>query len=58
MTSARGETIGYEKLIVVIGSRPVVPPISGVELGNVLSIKKDLDYLACTTAITASDWLV
>lgn len=40
-----GETIGYKKLILATGSRPVVPPIPGADLKNVFSIRKDVDYL-------------
>ncbi|MFO8084671.1 MAG: FAD-dependent oxidoreductase [Desulfobacterales bacterium] len=39
------EIIGYEKLILATGSRPLMPHIPGVDLENVFTIKKDLDYL-------------
>lgn len=45
VTTARGEKIGYNKLILATGSRPMVPPIPGVELENVFTIKKDWEYL-------------
>lgn len=45
VTTARGESIGYGKLVLATGSRPLVPPIPGVELENVFTVKKDLDYL-------------
>ena len=45
VTTAGGETIGYNKLIIATGSRPVVPSVPGVELHNVFTIKKDMDYL-------------
>jgi NADH oxidase (H2O2-forming) len=45
VTTAGGEVIGYEKLILATGSRPVVPPIPGVELENVFTVKKDMAYL-------------
>lgn len=41
-----GREIGYDKLILATGSVPIVPPIPGVELGNVFTIKKDVNYLA------------
>jgi NADH oxidase (H2O2-forming) len=45
VTTAGGETIGYGKLIIATGSRPVVPQLPGVELENVFVVKKDMDYL-------------
>ncbi len=43
--TARGEKIGYRKLILATGSRPVVPPIPGAELENVFTVRKEWDYL-------------
>jgi NADPH-dependent 2,4-dienoyl-CoA reductase/sulfur reductase-like enzyme len=45
VTTAAGETIGYGRLMLATGSRPVVPPIPGADLGNVFTIRKDMDYL-------------
>jgi len=45
VTTAKGETIGYDKLILATGSRPTVPPIPGADLGNVFTVKKEMDYL-------------
>ncbi len=45
VTTAKGETIGYDRLILATGSRPVVPPIPGSDLANVFAIRKDPDYL-------------
>jgi NADH oxidase (H2O2-forming) len=45
VTTAGGETIAYGKLILATGSRPAVPPIPGIELDNVFTIKKDMAYL-------------
>jgi NADH oxidase (H2O2-forming) len=45
VTTAGGEVIGYGKLILATGSRPVVPPIPGVDLDNVFTVKKDMAYL-------------
>ena len=40
-----GETIGYDRLVLATGSRPVVPPIPGADLNNVFTIRKEIDYL-------------
>ncbi|MEA3506695.1 MAG: FAD-dependent oxidoreductase [Elusimicrobiota bacterium] len=40
-----GKIYSYEKLILAVGSSPVIPPIKGVELDKVFSIKKDFSYL-------------
>ncbi|HIE17089.1 MAG TPA: pyridine nucleotide-disulfide oxidoreductase [Dehalococcoidia bacterium] len=45
LTTAGGETIGYEKLILATGSLPLQPPIPGMELENVFAMYKDADYL-------------
>ena len=45
VTTAGGEVIGYGKLILATGSRPIAPPIPGAELGNVFIIQKDMAYL-------------
>jgi NADPH-dependent 2,4-dienoyl-CoA reductase/sulfur reductase-like enzyme len=45
VTTAGGETIGYDRLILATGSRPVVPPIPGANLNNVFTIRKEIDYL-------------
>jgi NADPH-dependent 2,4-dienoyl-CoA reductase/sulfur reductase-like enzyme len=46
VSTAKGQTISYRKLILTTGSVPVVPPVPGVDLENVFSIKKDVGYLA------------
>jgi NADH oxidase (H2O2-forming) len=43
--TAKGETIGYKKLILSSGSRPIVPPIPGADLENVFTVRKDMGYL-------------
>ena len=45
LTTSGGETVGYEKLILAIGSVPVRPPIPGIDLENVFPVWKDSDYL-------------
>ena len=45
ITTGKGENIGYDRLILATGSRPVVPPIPGAELANVFTVRKDIDYL-------------
>ena len=45
VTTTGGKTIGYDKLILATGSQPLVPPIPGRDLGNVFTIKKDIEYL-------------
>ncbi len=46
VSTAEGETIGYKKLILTMGSLPLVPPIPGVDMENVFPIEKNVDYLA------------
>jgi NADH oxidase (H2O2-forming) len=38
--------IGYERLILAMGSRPAMPPIPGFELEGVFAIAKDVEYLS------------
>ncbi|MFO8102208.1 MAG: FAD/NAD(P)-binding oxidoreductase [Dehalococcoidia bacterium] len=45
VTTAGGETVSYDKLILATGSNPVSPPIPGKELENVFFVKKDADYI-------------
>lgn len=42
---ADGTRIAYDKLILATGSRPAMPPIPGIQTGNVFGIKKDPEYL-------------
>jgi NAD(P)H-nitrite reductase large subunit len=41
-----GETISYEKLVLAVGSSPILPPIKGSEKEGVFVVRKDRDYLA------------
>ncbi|MGM0441941.1 MAG: FAD-dependent oxidoreductase [Elusimicrobiota bacterium] len=43
--TAKGDYYTYEKLVLATGSSPIEPPIDGLELENVFSVKKDFDYL-------------
>jgi len=40
-----GEEIGYKKLVLAIGSKPISPPIEGIEKKGIFPIVKDLYYL-------------
>ncbi len=45
VTLSKGEKVSYEKLILATGSLPAVPPIPGINLKNVFTVRKDLSYL-------------
>jgi len=45
ITLADGETVQYEKLVFATRSKPMVPPIPGVDKKNVFPVKKEFDYL-------------
>jgi NADH oxidase (H2O2-forming) len=45
VATSKGETIGFDKLILATGASPIVPPIPGINLDNVFVVKKDIDYL-------------
>ncbi len=45
LTTKDGEEIGYDKLVLALGSNPLVPPIPGVEKENVFAIQKDVPYI-------------
>lgn len=40
-----GETVSYEKAILATGSKPIVPPIPGVDKENIVAIHKSVAYL-------------
>ena len=44
-TTAGGEAIRWQKLILATGSHPIVPPIPGVGLPGVYTLQKDVDHL-------------
>ncbi len=41
--TADGEVFHYEKLLIVTGARPFVPPLPGHQLGNILTVKTASD---------------
>jgi len=43
--TAKDETYSYEKLVIAVGSNPIIPPIKGIEKEGVFPIYKDMDYL-------------
>ena len=45
VTLASGRNLSYEKMILAIGSLPMIPPIPGTDLENVFCVKKDVAYL-------------
>lgn len=45
VTTATGEKLGYGKLILATGSRPIMPRIPGVEKKNIFVVQKDVSYL-------------
>jgi len=45
VTTRGGETLGYKKLILAIGSQPVIPPTPGRDMENVFAIEKDVEHL-------------
>ncbi|NQU18037.1 MAG: FAD-dependent oxidoreductase [Candidatus Saganbacteria bacterium] len=40
-----GKTLKYEKLVLAMGSNPILPPIKGLDKKIVFPIYKDMDYL-------------
>ena len=45
VVTSSGERFGYDRLVLATGSEPTVPPIPGVDKGNVFAIRKDVPYL-------------
>ncbi len=45
LVTANGENLSYHKMIMATGSFPLVPPLSGVDLGNVFVVEKDIEYI-------------
>jgi len=42
LTTASGERIGYEKLVLATGSSPIIPPIAGVNKKNIFKLVPSL----------------
>jgi len=40
-----GDRYNYEKLVLAVGSSPIVPPIPGIEQKGIFPIKKEMPYL-------------
>ncbi|MDY6855503.1 MAG: FAD-dependent oxidoreductase [Thermodesulfobacteriota bacterium] len=45
LSTAKGEEMVYDKLVIATGSIPIVPPIPGVDKKNVFAGKKDVFHL-------------
>jgi len=45
VTTAGGEEVGYDRLVLAVGSVPIVPPIPGSDKENIFAITKDVPYL-------------
>ena len=45
VATGSGEQVMYDKLIIATGSEPLVPPIPGIDKGNVFPITKDIQHL-------------
>ena len=39
-----GKDIKYEKMILAVGSSPIVPSLPGIELNNIFAVKKEVAY--------------
>ncbi len=48
----RGDMYGYEKLVLAVGSSPIVPPITGIGKEGIYPVKKDMPYLQQVVAET------
>ncbi|MBN2426350.1 MAG: FAD-dependent oxidoreductase [Calditrichaceae bacterium] len=45
VTTVTGKSYGYKKLILALGSKPMVPPIPGIDKAGVYPVYKDMDFL-------------
>ncbi|BEP30014.1 FAD-dependent oxidoreductase [Helicovermis profundi] len=45
ITLKSNKKLNYDKLVMAVGSEPIVPPFPGLELENILTIEKDLNVV-------------
>ncbi|MBW1644924.1 MAG: FAD-dependent oxidoreductase [Deltaproteobacteria bacterium] len=45
LTFEDGETLSYNKLLLGTGSKPIMPPMPGIDLRNVFPVRKSPEYL-------------
>jgi NADH oxidase (H2O2-forming) len=45
VTTASGKSVGYQKLVLATGAKPIIIPMPGTDLENVFCATKDVDYL-------------
>jgi pyruvate/2-oxoglutarate dehydrogenase complex dihydrolipoamide dehydrogenase (E3) component len=45
VTTKNKDTYHYEKLILAVGSNPIVPPIPGIDKKGIYPVYKEMDYL-------------
>ena len=45
VTTVTGKSFGYKKLILALGSKPMIPPIPGIDKAGVYPVYKDMDFL-------------
>ena len=46
LTLLSGEEVGYDRLVLAMGSKPVLPPITGIEQPGVYAIEKSLSAMS------------
>jgi len=46
VTTQLGDECFYDKLVLATGSKPLIPPVPGIELGNVFAVEKNFNYLS------------